>query len=74
MHSIVCRKRLVSPKSAEFPFGGSQGVTYLGKNKYSVNSYVDAKNKFGVEIRITFNGELILNEGSCKFISFQMNE
>ena len=51
------RKQLMSPKSADFPWSFNEyNIAYLGESEdglymYSVESYVDAKNPFGVEIR-----------------------
>lgn len=49
-------KELKSPKSADFPFGGYRHITPLGGDRYRVDSYVDAKNSFGAEIRTHFSG------------------
>ena len=51
------RKQLMSPKSADFPWGFNEyNITYQGESEdglymYSVQSYVDAENAFGAEIR-----------------------
>ena len=51
------KEQLLSPKSADFPWSFNEyNITYLGESEdglymYSVESYVDAKNPFGVEIR-----------------------
>ena len=51
------RKQLMSPKSADFPWSFNEyNITYQGESedglyRYTVESYVDAKNPFGVEIR-----------------------
>jgi hypothetical protein len=50
------KRRLSSPKSASFPFGGHRSVVALGEGRYRVTSYVDAKNAFGVEVRTHFIG------------------
>lgn len=49
-------KRLKSPKSADFPFDGYRNVSELGRGRYRVNSYVDAQNSFGANIRTHFEG------------------
>ena len=51
---LFVKDKLKSPKSADFPFGGSSGVTPLGKNRYRVVSYVDSQNSFGATIRTNF--------------------
>ena len=51
------KKQLMSPKSADFPWGFDEyNITYKGKSndglyEYTVESYVDAENSFGAEIR-----------------------
>ena len=51
------KKQLKSPKSADFPWGFNEyNITYQGESDdglymYSVESYVDAENSFGAEIR-----------------------
>ena len=51
------KKQLKSPKSADFPWGFNEyNITYQGESEdglymYSVESYVDAENAFGAEIR-----------------------
>ena len=51
------KKQLKSPKSADFPWGFNEyNITYQGESEdglymYSVESYVDAENSFGAEIR-----------------------
>ncbi|MBW2602686.1 MAG: hypothetical protein JRE28_00010 [Deltaproteobacteria bacterium] len=55
------KTRLKSPKSAEFPgvFDGKlDHVSYLGNQKYRINSWVDAQNAFGATIRTRFVGEI----------------
>ena len=50
-------EQLLSPKSADFPWSFSEyNITYQGESEdglymYSVESYVDSENAFGVEIR-----------------------
>ena len=51
------KKQLKSPKSADFPWGFDEyNITYQGESNdglytYTVESYVDAENAFGAEIR-----------------------
>ena len=49
-------KKLKSPSSADFPFGGHRHVTPLGDGRYKVDSYVDAQNSFGAQHRTHFEG------------------
>ena len=60
MKDYVC-SRLKSPKSSEFPgvFDGMlDHIVYVGDQKYTIKSYVDAQNSFGVSIRNNFKGEI----------------
>ena len=51
------KNQLLSPKSADFPWSFNEyNITYQGESedglyRYTVESYVDTKNPFGVEIR-----------------------
>jgi len=49
---------LVAPSTADFPFF-MDDVTALGNDKYIINSYVDSKNAFGVELRTYFTCDVI---------------
>lgn len=49
------KKELVSPNSAKFPVYTQWDVEKIGDTYYSVTSYVDAKNRLGVEIRQDVN-------------------
>jgi len=55
-------RRLKSPKSADFPYpfgeGGHTHVKYVGNQKYSIDSWVDAQNAFGADIRTRFKGKV----------------
>jgi len=53
---LFVEKRLKSPGSAEFRFGGYRDVQPLGDGRYKVVSYVDAQNGFGVSLRTPFEG------------------
>ena len=59
---LFVEDRLNSPKSADFPFGGSKHVIDLGHGRYEVNSYVDSDNLFGANIRTQFKG--IIRKGN----------
>jgi len=60
---LFVEKKLKSPKSADFPFGGYRHVTELGDKRYKVDSYVDATNSFGAVIRTQFEGIIKEVEG-----------
>ena len=55
---LFVEKRLKSPSTAKFRFGGSRDVTDLGGGLYSVDSYVDSQNSFGATIRTHFSGKI----------------
>ncbi len=60
---LFVEKRLQSPDSADFPFGGAEeGVTPLGDGRYQVNSYVDSNNAFGASLRTRFKGVIVKTE------------
>lgn len=56
---VMCKefieRRLKSPKSADYPWYRSEYVTRLGGARYRVESYVEAQNSFGAEIRNYFS-------------------
>ena len=56
---VICQefieKRLKAPASADFPWFSETYVTKLGGAKYRVDSYVDAQNSFGAQIRQDFS-------------------
>ena len=53
---LFVEKRLKSPGSADFPFGGHRHVKSLGGGRYSFDSYVDSQNSFGAKLRTHFEG------------------
>ena len=53
---LFVQDKLKSPQSAEFRYGGYRDVTPLGNGRYRVQSYVDADNAFGGNIRTHFDG------------------
>ena len=53
---LFVERKLKSPGSADFPFGGYRHVTPLGGGRYKVDSYVDAQNSFGASLRTHFEG------------------
>ena len=71
---LFVEKRLKSPKSADFPFGGYRHVTSLGGGRYKVQSYVDAKNAFGVEIRTNFEGVMRRIDGGWELEYLNFDE
>lgn len=53
---MFVKKRLKSPSTASFPFGGaSKHVTPLGGGRYQVDAYVDSQNGFGAMLRTHFH-------------------
>lgn len=65
-------RKLVSPKSASFPFGGAQKhVECTAPGIFIVRSYVDAKNAFGAEIRQNFFAKVVKYENG-KFEVIQL--
>ena len=72
MQSFV-EKRLKSPQSADFPFGGYRHVTELGAGRYKVDSYVDSQNSFGANIRTHFEGVIKRIDGGweLEYLNFK---
>ena len=71
---IFVEKRLKSPKSADFPFGGGTYHTKdLGNGRYEVNSYVDSQNAFGANIRTHFDGTIKRKDGGwiLEYLNFR---
>ena len=71
---IFVEQRLKSPKSADFPFGGgTYHTTDLGGGRYKINSYVDAENAFGANIRTHFNGVIKRKDGGwvLEYLNFE---
>lgn len=74
----VCAKTYIeeslkAPSTAKFPWSGGN-VVPLGKNKYTVENYVDAQNSFGAMIRTNYtctvtvvSPENFVCATSCKF-------
>jgi hypothetical protein len=66
---------LLSPKSADFEFGGATNSTKaIGNEKYEIKSYVDSENAFSAKIRKNFECTVKIKtednscETYCKFI------
>ncbi len=71
---IYVENHLKSPSSADFPFGGAEGVQDLGGGLYSFSSYVDSQNGFGATIRTNFSGEIQRVDGGWKVTSFKLSK
>ena len=56
--TVLCenavKEQLRAPGTADFPFGHGSRVQTLEGNRYALNSYVDAENGFGGEVRTNF--------------------
>jgi hypothetical protein len=51
----LVEEKLLSPKSAKFPFGGArEHVEETAPGIFIIRSYVDSQNAFGVEVRQRF--------------------
>ena len=70
---LFVKKRLKSPQSADFPFGGYRHVTELGAGRHKVNSYVDSQNSFGASIRTHFEGVIKKTDGGweLEYLNFK---
>lgn len=72
---MFVEKRLKSPASAEFAPGlSSEKVSYLGGQRYLVQSYVDSQNSFGAQIRTHFSGVVKEADGEWILESLEFQE
>ena len=55
MCKVFVEKGLKAPATADFPWYSENYVTKLGGAKYRVESYVDAQNSFGAQLRTNFS-------------------
>lgn len=53
------KEKLLSPRSASFPFAGWEYVECNDPGIYFVRAYVDSKNAYGVEIRQEFFAKVV---------------
>ena len=61
MMQTFVERRLKSPKSADFPnplVGQHKHVRHIGDHTYVIDSWVDAQNSFGADIRTRFVGKV----------------
>lgn len=68
------KKRLKSPSTADFPFGGHRDVKPLGDDRYLVESYVDSQNSFGARVRTNFRGVIKQTQGGWKLEELVLEE
>ena len=70
---LFVEKRIKSPQSADFPFGGYRDVTALGSGRYKVDSYVHSQNSFGANSRTHFEGVIKKNNGGweLEYLNFR---
>lgn len=68
------KKRLRSPSTADFPFGGHRNVKPLGNDRYLVESYVDSQNSFGATVRTNFRGVIKEVEGGWQIEELTLEE
>ena len=72
------KQKLKSPGSAKFPSvwdGKVDHVSYLGGQKYRINSYVDSQNSFGALMRTHFTAEIQqISEDRWRLISLEFKE
>ena len=68
------KQKLKSPSTAKFPgiSEKDQHTTYLGSEKYKIESWVDSQNSFGATIRTKFSCIIIFegNEVRCEQLKF----
>jgi hypothetical protein len=65
------KERLKAPRSAKFPWYNESMVRYNGST-YTVQSYVDAQNSFGAQLRMNFICSVTPSGESWKLVDIQM--
>lgn len=66
--------RLRSPSTASYPWSWSDDTHYVGNGRFRINSYVDAQNAFGGEVRTEFMCEVEHKSGDrWGLVSLNMN-
>lgn len=70
----VIKEKLKSPSTAKFPSLSSWSIYESSYNTYSVNSYVDAENEFGAEIRTYFSLTVTTDNGMMNYSDLQVDE
>lgn len=65
--TFFVERELYAPKTAKYQFGAASrgAVTSLGFNRYRVQSYVDAENRFGAKTRSDFS--LVIKENGSSW-------
>lgn len=72
MAQSFVKDKLKSPKSADFPVYSDSRVSITNSgNYYKVTGYVDAKNSFDAEIRVTFS--LVMEKSGSKYTLRECN-
>ncbi|MEQ8475568.1 hypothetical protein [Fulvivirga sp.] len=66
----VIKERLISPSTAKFPSlqDRLKQITYIGKGKYSIDSWVDSQNSYGAIIRSRFSCVIEITEESMNLV------
>ena len=68
----TARDQLKAPASAEFARYDASAVRYRGAGRYEVNSYVDAQNSFGAQVRTAYACTLRSEAGAWNLETFVM--
>ena len=71
---LAVEARLKNPGSASFPFGGHRDVIDLGGGRYSVSSYVNAKNSFSATVRTRFSATIRRVEGGWRVEAISISQ
>lgn len=58
MSEEFIKKQLKAPATADFPTGSDGRVKYLGDSVFYIDSYVDAQNSFGANLRSNYSGKI----------------
>lgn len=66
---IEIESKLKSPSSAEFPACAYQSIEETSPKNYKVESYVDAENSFGANIRTRYSCTVRFTDGSEYYVN-----
>lgn len=58
MSQEFIKKQLKAPATADFPLGSDGHVKYMGDSVFYIESYVDAQNSFGANLRNNYSGTI----------------
>lgn len=70
---LFAKDRLKAPSTAKFPSYDNGAVITLSANSWKVNSYVDAQNSFGAQIRTSYSCSVLSAGDKWNLADMQFN-